>query len=162
VAAFAVLVGAAVNAALDRVWPSAATATARAERLAAGGAPQPPGHRPGRTHLAADDGSAPAAPPAEFPERWAQFLPPDDVRSRLHPRHRHRGRETGSNGRGASAPSAGPGAGAEPESGPGAGPQPQSGPGAGTGQGPETGPRGPGTDAGPEWGPGPATGSDRG
>ncbi|KOG90273.1 hypothetical protein ADK38_09660, partial [Streptomyces varsoviensis] len=24
------------------------------------------------------------APPAEFPERWASFLPPEDVKSRLH------------------------------------------------------------------------------
>ncbi|MDI5964216.1 YihY/virulence factor BrkB family protein [Streptantibioticus silvisoli] len=38
VSAFAVLIGAAVNASIDRVWPSAATATARAERAERGAA----------------------------------------------------------------------------------------------------------------------------
>ncbi|WP_459247732.1 YihY/virulence factor BrkB family protein [Streptomyces youssoufiensis] len=85
VSAFAVLVGAAVNAALDRVWPSVATAAAREER-----------ERERRRAVArayaeaaamAEDGDgdgADAEPPSEFPERWAQFLPPEDVRSRLH------------------------------------------------------------------------------
>src|SRR5207248_6103656 len=81
VGAFAVLVGAAVNAAIDRVWPAAATAAARAanERLreaqlaehvartAAGLEPDP------------DDPDM----PSEFPERWSRFLPPEDVTSRL-------------------------------------------------------------------------------
>ncbi|MEU8887662.1 YihY/virulence factor BrkB family protein [Streptomyces sp. NPDC048442] len=99
VSAFAVLVGAAVNAAIDRVWPSVATAAARADndRL--------------RTEQAAavvararaaeldrsatwdvdeeDDGEGEWTGtnpdmPSEFPERWSRFLPPDDVKSRLH------------------------------------------------------------------------------
>ncbi|KPI18439.1 Ribonuclease BN [Actinobacteria bacterium OK074] len=84
VSAFAVLVGAAVNAAIDRVWPAAATAAARAanERLrevqiaeyvaraaaVQSGEPYDP-----------DD----ADMPSEFPERWSRFLPPEDVTSRL-------------------------------------------------------------------------------
>ncbi|WP_307847524.1 YihY/virulence factor BrkB family protein [Streptomyces sp. F63] len=112
VSAFAVLVGAAVNAAIDRVWPSVATAAARernlrlreqeaaeivaraeAERAArgqAGGRSEPD---------EADDGwderedGPDREPPPEFPERWARFLPPDDIRSRLHgPLHTLRGR----------------------------------------------------------------------
>ncbi|MEV7190265.1 YihY/virulence factor BrkB family protein [Streptomyces sp. NPDC093510] len=88
VSAFAVLVGAAVNAAIDRVWPSVATAVARAAndrireaqaaevvaraaaREAAGGSEDP------------DDADDPEMP-SEFPERWSRFLPPDDVTSRL-------------------------------------------------------------------------------
>ncbi|TPQ23867.1 YihY/virulence factor BrkB family protein [Streptomyces sporangiiformans] len=81
VSAFAVLVGAAVNAAIDRVWPAAATAAARAvnERL--------------REEQAADLVARAAAAraidpedpdmPSEFPERWSRFLPPEDVTSRL-------------------------------------------------------------------------------
>ena len=81
VSAFAVLVGAAVNAAIDRVWPAAATAAAReanervreaqvaeyVARAAAGLEPDP------------DDPDM----PSEFPERWSRFLPPEDVTSRL-------------------------------------------------------------------------------
>ncbi|MFG3258300.1 YihY/virulence factor BrkB family protein [Streptomyces sp. NPDC048172] len=88
VSAFAVLVGAAVNAAIDHVWPSVATAAARRanERV--------------REALAAEVVAAVAArraregtddeedAPAEFPERWTKFLPPDDVRGRLRPRDR--------------------------------------------------------------------------
>ncbi|MFI6661623.1 YihY/virulence factor BrkB family protein [Streptomyces sp. NPDC050523] len=95
VSAFAVLVGAAVNAAIDRVWPAAATAAARAAnervreaqlaehvaRAAAGVEPDP------------DDPDM----PSEFPERWSRFLPPEDVTSRLrthvkstHPPHHHK------------------------------------------------------------------------
>jgi membrane protein len=64
VSAFAVLVGAAVNAAIDRVWPAAATAAARE----------------------ANERDT----PSEFPERWSRFLPPEDVTGRLlraHARH---------------------------------------------------------------------------
>ncbi|MDT3396417.1 YhjD/YihY/BrkB family envelope integrity protein [Streptomyces sp. B1866] len=65
VSAFAVLVGAAVNAAFDRVWPSVATAAARAER--AGGAARAEradlAALRARDHRTADDGSAPPAPP---------------------------------------------------------------------------------------------------
>ncbi|MFE6133866.1 YihY/virulence factor BrkB family protein, partial [Streptomyces sp. NPDC056437] len=35
----------------------------------------------------ADGDDAPM--PSEFPERWSRFLPPDDVRSRLHSGREH-------------------------------------------------------------------------
>lgn len=121
VSAFAVLVGAAMNAALDRVWPSVATAAGRAEkeRLAraaaeASGDGSHEGARrdedgaegevaDGAAEDDEDDGDdgddeeggahgADAVPPAEYPERWARFLPPEDVRGRLRRRHRRRGR----------------------------------------------------------------------
>lgn len=90
VSAFAVLVGAAVNAAIDRVWPAAATAAARAAnerlreeraaeyvaRVAAARAADPADPDDG------DDGDD-ADMPSEFPERWSRFLPPEDVTSRL-------------------------------------------------------------------------------
>jgi membrane protein len=84
VSAFAVLVGAAVNAAIDRVWPAAATAAARAvnERLrAAQAADLVARAAAARAHLA-DDPDDPDMP-SEFPERWSRFLPPEDVTSRL-------------------------------------------------------------------------------
>ncbi len=109
VSAFAVLVGAAVNAALDRVWPSVATAAARADvdRLRAAAAAQEAAERAARAMEASladdldEDGTDEGVigqdrePPSEFPERWAQFLPPDDVRSRIqtethHPKHAKR------------------------------------------------------------------------
>ncbi|MFD5345780.1 YihY/virulence factor BrkB family protein, partial [Streptomyces anulatus] len=31
-----------------------------------------------------DEDGGPAYMPSEFPERWSRFLPPDDVKSRLH------------------------------------------------------------------------------
>ncbi|MFE4546548.1 YihY/virulence factor BrkB family protein [Streptomyces sp. NPDC056785] len=83
VSAFAVLVGAAVNAAIDRVWPAAATAAARAanERLR---------HEQAAEYVARAAASYSADPdpddpdmPSEFPERWSRFLPPEDVTSRL-------------------------------------------------------------------------------
>lgn len=83
VSAFAVLVGAAVNAAIDRVWPAAATAAARAanERLR---------HEQAAEYVARAAASFAADPdpddpdmPSEFPERWSRFLPPEDVTSRL-------------------------------------------------------------------------------
>ncbi|MFE7142075.1 YihY/virulence factor BrkB family protein [Streptomyces sp. NPDC057644] len=92
ISAFAVLVGAAVNAAIDRVWPSLATAAAReaTERVRAAQAAE----FVARTRSAAYDGTdddddededdGPAHMPSEFPERWSRFLPPDDVKSRLH------------------------------------------------------------------------------
>ncbi len=89
VSAFAVLVGAAVNAAVDRVWPSVATAAAREEnarrREAAAEAvvAQAQARRRARhAGLPDDEGE----PPAEYPERWADFLPHRDVRSRLRSR----------------------------------------------------------------------------
>jgi membrane protein len=82
VSAFAVLVGAAVNAAIDRVWPSVATAAGRAETAARGR--EESARRRAWEQRTADDGAAEITPPSEFPERWAQFLPHADVRSRLH------------------------------------------------------------------------------
>lgn len=98
VSAFAVLVGAAVNAAIDHVWPSVATAAARranerrreemaAEVVAAVAA------RRARGSSDPDDpeGDGSADAPAEFPERWTKFLPPSDIRGRLRPRDRNGG-----------------------------------------------------------------------
>jgi membrane protein len=103
--AFVVLIGAAVNAAVDRVWPSIDTAIARQESalalesalaaaLAEAQARRAAGHGPGSSPAGlapgpADDdtreigipGSGDA--PSEFPERWAGFLPHEDIRSRL-------------------------------------------------------------------------------
>jgi membrane protein len=84
VSAFAVLVGAAVNAAIDRVWPAAATAAARAanERMReAQVAEYVARHAAGR-EPGLDDPDDPDMP-SEFPERWSRFLPPEDVTSRL-------------------------------------------------------------------------------
>lgn len=102
VSAFAVLVGAAVNAAIDRVWPSVATAGARAEvdRQRAVALAREAAERAARALEAgleedSDDEVEEGVigqdrePPSEFPERWAQFLPPEDVRSRIQrPEHR--------------------------------------------------------------------------
>ncbi|MEV8528932.1 YihY/virulence factor BrkB family protein [Streptomyces sp. NPDC052000] len=100
ISAFAVLVGAAVNAAIDRVWPSVATAAARAasDRVRTAQAAQLVARaQPGQQTLfdPDDDDDADAddddpedandpGMPSEFPERWSRFLPPDDVKSRLH------------------------------------------------------------------------------
>ncbi|MGW7413644.1 YihY/virulence factor BrkB family protein [Streptomyces sp. NPDC054863] len=99
VSAFAVLVGAAVNAAIDRVWPSVATAAARADsdrlRTEQAAAVIARARAAELDRSAAwdtdeeDDGEGEwtgANPdmPSEFPERWSRFLPPDDVRARLH------------------------------------------------------------------------------
>ncbi|MFC4496369.1 YihY/virulence factor BrkB family protein [Streptomyces ovatisporus] len=92
VSAFAVLVGAAVNAAIDHVWPSVATATARrmnerareeaaAEVIAAAAARR--AMRDAENSGAEEPGDD---PPAEFPERWTKFLPHADVRARLRAR----------------------------------------------------------------------------
>ncbi|MFC8506786.1 YihY/virulence factor BrkB family protein [Streptomyces sp. NPDC057411] len=81
--AFAVLVGAAVNAAIDRVWPSVATAAAREanERARAAQAADLVARlRAEAEDVDEDDPDM----PSEFPERWSKFLPPDDVKSRLH------------------------------------------------------------------------------
>ncbi|CAL9629272.1 YihY/virulence factor BrkB family protein [Streptomyces sp. enrichment culture] len=83
VSAFAVLVGAAVNAAIDRVWPAAATAAAREanERLRQAQVAE----YVART--TANGGGDPDMP-SEYPERWSRFLPPEDVTARLrtHPK----------------------------------------------------------------------------
>ncbi|OSC65021.1 hypothetical protein CJD44_16145 [Streptomyces sp. alain-838] len=78
VSAFAVLVGAAVNAAIDRVWPAAATAAAREanERLRQAQVAE-------YVARTAANGGADPDMPSEFPERWSRFLPPEDVTSRL-------------------------------------------------------------------------------
>ncbi|SFE87349.1 membrane protein [Actinacidiphila alni] len=87
VSAFAVLVGAAVNAAVDRVWPSLATAAAREENArrreaaAAEVVAQAAARR--ARHAKDDDGADEDDPPSEYPERWAEFLPHRDVRARL-------------------------------------------------------------------------------
>jgi membrane protein len=87
VSAFAVLIGAAVNAAIDHVWPSVATATARrmserareeaAAEVVAAAAARRAAQDPAAQDEEGDD------PPAEFPERWTKFLPHADIRSRL-------------------------------------------------------------------------------
>jgi membrane protein len=81
VSAFAVLVGAAVNAAIDRVWPAAATAAARAanERLREEQAAEYVARAAAARAADPDDPDM----PSEFPERWSRFLPPEDVTSRL-------------------------------------------------------------------------------
>jgi membrane protein len=93
VGAFAVLVGAAVNAAIDRVWPAAATAAARAanERLREAQLAEHVARTAAGLETDPDDPDM----PSEFPERWSRFLPPEDVTSRLrthvkstHPPHK--------------------------------------------------------------------------
>ncbi|MEU0474049.1 YihY/virulence factor BrkB family protein [Streptomyces olivaceus] len=78
VSAFAVLVGAAVNAAIDRVWPAAATAAAREsnERLRQAQVAE-------YVARSAANGDSDPDMPSEFPERWSRFLPPEDVTARL-------------------------------------------------------------------------------
>ncbi|MFI8262032.1 MULTISPECIES: YihY/virulence factor BrkB family protein [unclassified Streptomyces] len=89
VSAFAVLVGAAVNAAIDRVWPSVATAAAREanERAREAEAAQLIARAAAWRALAEgeseDDEEGDSAMPSEFPERWSKFLPPEDYSSRL-------------------------------------------------------------------------------
>ncbi|MFE2554286.1 YihY/virulence factor BrkB family protein [Streptomyces sp. NPDC059355] len=89
VSAFAVLVGAAVNAAIDRVWPSVATAAAREanERAREVEAAQLVARAAAWRALAEgeseDDEDGDGAMPSEFPERWSKFLPPEDYSSRL-------------------------------------------------------------------------------
>ncbi|MFE9439942.1 YihY/virulence factor BrkB family protein [Streptomyces sp. NPDC006602] len=96
VSAFAVLVGAAVNAAIDRVWPAAATAAARAanERLREAQVAEYVARATAARAMVPDDPDDPDMP-SEFPERWSRFLPPEDVSSRLrthvkstHPPHK--------------------------------------------------------------------------
>ncbi|MFF3904665.1 YihY/virulence factor BrkB family protein [Streptomyces sp. NPDC001848] len=81
VSAFAVLVGAAVNAAIDRVWPAAATAAAREanERLREEQAAEYVARAAAARAADPDDPDM----PSEFPERWSRFLPPEDVTARL-------------------------------------------------------------------------------
>ncbi|MFC9855221.1 YihY/virulence factor BrkB family protein [Streptomyces prasinus] len=98
VSAFAVLVGAAVNAAIDRVWPAAATAAAREanERVRQAQVAE----YVARTAVVDDE--ADPDMPAEFPERWSRFLPPEDVTARLrtHAKSSHHPHSRNGNGNG--------------------------------------------------------------
>ncbi|MFI0962685.1 YihY/virulence factor BrkB family protein [Streptomyces sp. NPDC021080] len=100
VAAFAVLVGAAVNAAIDRVWPAAATAAARAanERLREVQAAEYVARVAAHRSYDADPDDPDM--PSEFPERWSRFLPPEDVTSRLrtHAKNTHHTHRAPKNG----------------------------------------------------------------
>lgn len=84
VSAFAVLVGAAVNAAIDRVWPSVATAAGRAanERVREAEAAEVIARAAAVRAARPEDPDDPDMP-SEYPERWSRFLPPEDVQSRL-------------------------------------------------------------------------------
>jgi membrane protein len=103
VSAFAVLVGAAVNAAIDRVWPSVATAAARAaaERVREAQAAEVVARAAARAAAESEEGEegeegdywGDGDMPSEFPERWAQFLPPEDVKARLTTSRRERSGE---------------------------------------------------------------------
>ncbi len=82
VSAFAVLVGAAVNAAIDRVWPAAATAAAREanERVREA---QIAEYVAWAAAVVRETDPDDPDMPSEFPERWSRFLPPEDVTARL-------------------------------------------------------------------------------
>ncbi|MCX5611497.1 MULTISPECIES: YihY/virulence factor BrkB family protein [unclassified Streptomyces] len=88
ISAFAVLVGAAVNAAIDRVWPSVATAAAREanERVREAEAAKLIARAAAWRAMAegeSEDDEDDEGMPSEFPERWSKFLPPEDYSSRL-------------------------------------------------------------------------------
>ncbi|MFI8930124.1 YihY/virulence factor BrkB family protein [Streptomyces sp. NPDC053474] len=89
VSAFAVLVGAAVNAAIDRVWPSLQTAAARAAQDRVKEAKAAELIARAAAARAEEDPDDPDMP-SEFPERWSRFLPPDDVSGRLRAHHAKR------------------------------------------------------------------------
>ncbi|MFD9125445.1 YihY/virulence factor BrkB family protein [Kitasatospora sp. NPDC059571] len=107
VMALAVLIGAAMNAAIDRRWPSVETADARAENERASEEAAVVVVREAAARRAVerallvrelglaeggdeeeeeDDG----VPPSEYPERWADVLPHRSLRARLSGRRRHR------------------------------------------------------------------------
>ncbi|MFD0573137.1 YihY/virulence factor BrkB family protein [Kitasatospora gansuensis] len=111
VVALAVLIGAAMNAAIDRRWPTVLTADARAENeraseeaAAAVVREVTARHAIERARRARELGLAEGVeedldeddddhPPSEYPERWADFLPPGNLRGRLAaggPHHRRR------------------------------------------------------------------------
>ncbi|MFD0257006.1 YihY/virulence factor BrkB family protein [Kitasatospora indigofera] len=109
VVALAVLIGAAMNAAIDRRWPTLETADARAEneraseeaaaavvREVAARRAVERARRARELGLAegveeeyegeeGDDGDV----PSEYPERWADFLPPENLKGRLAARGPH-------------------------------------------------------------------------
>jgi membrane protein len=99
VSAFAVLVGAAVNAAIDRVWPAAATAAARAanERLRQEEAAEYVARVAAIRSREEDDPDDPDMP-SEFPERWSRFLPPEDVTGRFRTHVKSSPKGNGGNG----------------------------------------------------------------
>ncbi|WP_407645953.1 YihY/virulence factor BrkB family protein [Actinacidiphila oryziradicis] len=126
VSAFAVLVGAAVNAAVDRVWPSLATAAAREEAALAREAEAAEvialaAARRAASEAEPDDEIGGDEMPAEFPERWTRFLPPEDVRARLRKRPPvgRRKREAEPEPGPEREPATGPGTDAQPSSQPG-------------------------------------------
>lgn len=107
VVAIAVLIGAAMNAAIDRRWPSVESADARAENeraseQAAEALVRAAGTRRAaeRARLARELGLGDGVEdededegddvPSEYPERWADFLPPGNVRGRLGSRRSRR------------------------------------------------------------------------
>ncbi|MFI6447068.1 YihY/virulence factor BrkB family protein [Kitasatospora sp. NPDC050543] len=108
VVALAVLIGAAMNAAIDRRWPTLETADARAENeraseeAAAAVVREVAARRAvERARKARELGLAEGAEeepdedgdegevPSEYPERWADFLPPENVKGRIASRGPH-------------------------------------------------------------------------
>jgi membrane protein len=106
VMALAVLIGAAMNAAIDRRWPSVETADARAENeraheeAAAVVVREAAARRAverallvrelGLADGGEDEDEDDDLPPSEYPERWADVLPHRSLRSRLTGRRRPR------------------------------------------------------------------------
>ncbi|MFF2115917.1 YihY/virulence factor BrkB family protein [Kitasatospora sp. NPDC058184] len=160
VVALAVLIGAAMNAAIDRRWPTLETADARAENeraheeAAAAVVREVAARRAAeRARRARELGLAEGVEeewgedegedvPSEYPERWADVLAADNVRGRLTARggpHHRPGPPPPDSDRPAGPPQAGgtgagagqPGPGAGPGPGPGSGPGAPSGPGLG-------------------------------
>ncbi|MBF9070878.1 YihY/virulence factor BrkB family protein [Streptacidiphilus fuscans] len=94
VTALAVLIGAAMNAAIDQMWPTRETEQARAaaeqarEDAALEVIRRAEARRTATRNRAAyppappEEGGEPEAP-AEYPERWADFLPPSELKRRL-------------------------------------------------------------------------------
>ncbi|MEU9440233.1 YihY/virulence factor BrkB family protein [Streptomyces sp. NPDC048304] len=107
VSAFAVLVGAAVNAAIDRVWPAAATAAARAanERIREAQVAEYVARAAAHRDTDPDDPDM----PSEFPERWSRFLPPEDVTARLRTHAKHTPKANGPHEANGREPQQGPG-----------------------------------------------------
>ncbi|MEV6210791.1 YihY/virulence factor BrkB family protein [Kitasatospora sp. NPDC051914] len=101
VVALAVLIGAAMNAAIDRRWPSVETADARAENERASEAAAATVVREAAARRAQqrallvrelgladggeedDEDDDDLHAPAEYPERWAEVLPPDSLLRRI-------------------------------------------------------------------------------
>ncbi|MFJ6775403.1 YihY/virulence factor BrkB family protein [Kitasatospora sp. NPDC091257] len=168
VVALAVLIGAAMNAAIDRRWPTLETADARAEneraheeaaaavvREVAARRAVERARRARELGLAegveeewGEDEGEDVEVPSEYPERWADVLAADNVRGRLTARggpHHRPGPPPPDSDRPAGPPQGGgPGTPPGPQSGPASGPAsgPVSGPVSGPGSGPPQGPPG--------------------